>query len=175
MEQSSQKRTAGERTAANAARMFFALWYLIGCFVHMHFAFTNTQVYEAFGRTALFPSFSEIWVTIVMPHIFFFALLLAAFEMTTGLFILSKRSYVRVGLAASVSFNLFLAQLGLARVTSTWGADLLANRLPDLLMALLQVPLFWICFEKTVPELLRDRLHQLIPGRRSGATVSLNR
>jgi len=110
-----------------------------------------------------------------MPHIFFFALLLAAFEMTTGLFILSKRSYVRVGLAASVSFNLFLAQLGLARVTSTWGADLLANRLPDLLMALLQVPLFWIRFEKTVPELLRDRLHRLILGRRSSATVSLNR
>jgi hypothetical protein len=48
-----------------------------------------------------------------MPHVFFFAMLLAAFEMTTGMFILSKGPYVRVGLAASVSFNLFLVQLGL--------------------------------------------------------------
>jgi hypothetical protein len=110
-----------------------------------------------------------------MPHIFFFALLLSAFEMTTGLFILSKGCYVKVGLAASVSFNLFLVQLGLTRITSSWEADLFANRLPDLLMALLQVPLFWVHFEKTVPELLRDRVHQLAARCRSGITVSPNR
>ncbi len=48
-----------------------------------------------------------------MPHITFFALLLATFEITTGILIFSKGRYVKIGLTASVLFNLFLVQLGL--------------------------------------------------------------
>jgi hypothetical protein len=40
-------------------------------------------------------------------------LLLAAFEMAVGILILSKDRYVKIGLIASVLFNLFLVQLGL--------------------------------------------------------------
>lgn len=155
---SRQKRGAGERVVPNAARVFIASWYLTGCFVHIHFALTNTHVYEAFGKTALLVVFRELWTSIIMPHIVFFALLLATFEMTTGILILSKSSWVKVGLAASVLFNLFLVQLGLSRPASDWETDLLANRLPDLLLALLQLPLFWVHFDKSLLQLLHTRL-----------------
>jgi hypothetical protein len=48
-----------------------------------------------------------------VPHITFFALLPAAFEVVTCILILSKGKFVKVGLAGSVLFNLFLVQLGL--------------------------------------------------------------
>jgi hypothetical protein len=91
-----------------------------------------------------------------MPHITFFALLLAAFEMATGILILSKGRYVKIGLTLSVLFNLFLAQLGLGFPEILWsGSDLLLNRLPNLLFALLQFPLFWGRFDRSLPEMLR--------------------
>ena len=79
-----------------------------------------------------------------MPHITFFALLLAAFEMTTGIVMLSKGRLAWIGLAASVLFNLFLVQLGLGFPEVPWsGREFLLNRLSCSLFAVLQFPLFW--------------------------------
>jgi hypothetical protein len=108
-----QKRTVGEGIISNVARVFFALWYLLGSLVHVKFGLTNNHIYEPFGRTSLFAAFGELWTRMVMPHIAFFALLLAAFEMAVGILLLSKGRYVKIGLTASVLFNLFLVQLGL--------------------------------------------------------------
>jgi hypothetical protein len=94
-----------------------------------------------------------------MPNITFFALLLAAFEMAAGILMLSKDRYAKVGLAASVVFNIFLVQLGLGYPEMQGsGRDFLLNRVPNLLFALLQLPLFWVHFDKSLPELLRTRL-----------------
>jgi len=93
--------------------LFFALWYLLGSLVHLKFGLLNKHIYEIFGRSSLFAASRELWTFVVMPNITLFALLLAAFEMVVGILILSKGRYVRIGLAASVLFNLFLVQLGL--------------------------------------------------------------
>lgn len=142
----------------NAARVFFALWYLFGSVVHVKFGLTNSHIYEAFGRTALLPLCRQLWISLVMPHIIFFALLLAAFEMTTGILILSKGKWVKVGLGASALFNLFLVQLGLSMPQGDWKADFIGNRLPNLLFALLQLPLFWASFDQSLPKIVRARL-----------------
>jgi hypothetical protein len=94
-----------------------------------------------------------------MPNITFFALLVAAFEMATGILILSKGRYVKVALTASVLFNLYLVQLGLGypEILGS-GRDFLLNRMSNLLFALLQLPLFWVHFDKSLPQLLRARL-----------------
>jgi hypothetical protein len=152
---------SGERVLSNVARRLFAVGYLVGSMVHVRFAVTNNHVYEAFGKTALIPGFRELWSSVVMPNITFFALLLAVFEMTTGILILSRGKYVRIGLAASVLFNLFLVQLGLASPQSGWKLDVLVNRLPNLLFALPQLPLFWVDFGKSVPELRGARRREL--------------
>ena len=83
-------RNSGERVFSNVARGLFAVGYLVGSMVHVRFAVTNNHVYEAFGKTALIAGFRELWSSVVMPNITFFALLLAVFEMTTGILILSR-------------------------------------------------------------------------------------
>ncbi len=134
----------------NVARAFFAMWYLVGSAVHVRCALTNPQIiYAQFGRTSLFPFFGELWVSLIMPHITFFALLLAAFELATGLLLLSKGKAVTAGLVASVLFNLFLVQLGMGLANRGWQVDFLVNRLPPLLFAMLQAPLFRSHFEQS--------------------------
>ena len=97
---------SGKRVVSSVARGLFVLGYLIGSLVHIRFALTNNHIYEAFGKTALIPRFPELWTSVVMPNITFFALLIAALEITTSILILSRGKYVKLGLAASVSFNL---------------------------------------------------------------------
>jgi len=142
----------------NLARVFFASWYLVGCIVHVRCGLTNPQmIYAQFGRTSLFPFFRELWFSLIMPHIALFALLLAVFELATGLLLLSQGKRVTVGLVASVLFNLFLAQLGMGFASAGWRTDFLTNRLPPLLFAVLQAPLFRIHFEHSWLDLLSPR------------------
>ena len=108
--------------------MFLALWYLLGSVIHVRFGLANNQIYARFGTTSLFAFSRQLWSSAVMPRITFFALLLATFEMTTGILILSKGRYVKVGLVASLLFNLFLVQLGLGYSEIPWsGRDFLLN------------------------------------------------
>ena len=151
-----QKRIAG--IWPNAARLFFALWYLLGSLSHVWYGLTNNHIYEIFGRTSIFAVSRNLWVAVVMPHITFFALVLAVFEMSTGVLILSKGRLARFGLGASVLFNLFLVQLGLGFHEVPWSArDLVLNRLSCTLFAILQLPLFWARFDSSFPEFLRAR------------------
>lgn len=143
---------------SNAARVFFALWYLLGSLLHVWYGLTNNHVYEILGRTAIFSVSRTLWAAVVMPHITSFALLLAAFEMTTGILILSKGKLAWIGLAASILFNLFLVQLGLGFPEAPWsGRDFLLNRLSCSLFAILQLPLFWVRFDSSFPGFLRLR------------------
>ena len=149
--------TAGNWT--NAARLFFALWYLLGSLSHVFYGITDNHIYEVFGRTSIFPVSRELWGSFVMPHITFFALLLSVFEIATGILILSKGRLAWIGLSASVLFNLFLVQLGLGFLEAPWsGRDFLLNRLSCSLFAVLQLPLFWVSFDLSFPGFLRARL-----------------
>ena len=154
---SRHKRIVGG-TWSNAARLFFALWYLLGSLSHVWYGLTNNHIYQIFGRTSIFAISRALWASVVMPHITFFALLLAAFEMTTGILILSRGKLVWIGLAASVLFNLFLVQLGLGFPEVPWsGRDFLLNRLSCSLFTILQLPLFWVNFDLSFPGFLRAR------------------
>jgi hypothetical protein len=155
---SGPNRVLGDRFFPNAARVFFALWYLLGSLVHIKFGLTDNHIYEMFGRTSLLPASREVWTSFVMPHITFLAMVLACFEMTTGILILSKGKYVKIGLTASLLFNLFLVQLGLGYAVPQWSvSDLVQNRLANLLFVALQLPLFWVGFDKNLLELVRRR------------------
>jgi hypothetical protein len=141
--------------------VFLALWYLFGSVIHVRFGLANNQIYARFGTTSLFAFSRQLWSSAVMPRITFFALLLATFEMTTGILILSKGRYVKVGLVASLLFNLFLVQLGLGYSEIPWsGRDFLLNRLSNVLFVLLQLPLFWVRFDESLPKFLRARRGQ---------------
>ena len=87
---------------SNATRVFFPLWYLLGSLSHVYHGIANNHIYQIFGRTSLFAVSRELWVSVVMPHITFFALLLAFLEVTTGILILSKGKLAWIDLAATL-------------------------------------------------------------------------
>jgi len=140
----------------NAARVFFALWYLGGAIFHVYLGTTNPRGYAPFGQTILIPQLRELWYGFMLPQMRIFAYLLAAFEMVVGLLILSKGKWVKLGLTASLLFNLFLIQLGLATVWPDPWASFVWNRLPNLAFAVGQMPLFWKDFQQTLPGAVRS-------------------
>jgi hypothetical protein len=143
---------------SNAARTFFALWYLLGWVSHVYLALWSPETYRPFGDTALLPQFRRLWRRVIMPHIRIFALLLAAFELITGLLMVTKGRLARLGLALSVTFNLFLVQLGLAWEAPGARRDFVANRLPSLLFVIGQLPLLRTRFDRSLVQVVRDRI-----------------
>jgi hypothetical protein len=141
----------------NVIRIIVAPWYLLGWLSHVYLALVMPEIYRGFGDTALFPGFRDLWRTLVMPEIVFFALVLAAFEVVVGILIIGKGTPVKYGLAASILFNLFLVQLGLAGQTSDWVSDLLVNRLPNLVFIAIQIPLLFCTFERSLFEVLAGK------------------
>jgi hypothetical protein len=95
-----------------------------------------------------------VWRVVVMPNILFFALALAAFELTVGLLLIGKGEYVKYALAASLLFNLFLVQLGLSVPATGALSDFLMNRLPNLIFIAVQLPLLFCAFECSLAESL---------------------
>lgn len=136
----------------NVVRCILAPWYLLGWISHVYLALANPQVYRNFGNTALIPALRDLWQTLVMPNIPLFALTLAAFELAVGLLIVGKGRQVRLGLIASIVFNLFLVQLGLSGQTTDWLSDFLINRLPNLIFVAMQIPLLFHRFDRPLLE-----------------------
>ena len=144
----------------NAWRVFIALWYLGGSLIHFQCALHSPQIYVRFGRAPLYPLIGRLWAALVMPHITTFALFLAAFELAVVVLLLSTGRTVTLALTASLLFNLFLVQLGLG-YPATPGSmrDFVANRLPNILFILVQLPLYWVHFDRSLPALVRARIH----------------
>lgn len=139
----------------NILRTFIALWYLLGWISHVYLALNNPQLYSAFGSTALVPGYEEFWQGFIMPNISFFAFLLAGFEILVGIALISKGHWVKTGLIFSLLFNLFLIQMGLGMPTEPGWPDFLTNRLPNLIFILLQIPLLWTVFPRSIIEILK--------------------
>jgi hypothetical protein len=126
--------------------------------IHFLCAIFRPYAYATLGRGTLYPFMARAWNEFFMPHISFLALLLAAMELAVGIMLLSRNQAVKIALIVSVLFNLFLFQLGLG-FSATPGSmdDFVLNRLSLVLFVLIQLPLFWIRFDKSFLDLIRDR------------------
>lgn len=140
-----------------AIRIFISLWYLLGWISHVYLGLFSSQMYAAFGSTAHIPAYTGFWHSFVMPNITLFALLLAAFEIGVGLLLVSKGKWVKLGLALSILFNLFLVQMGLSYQTASPLQDFAINRFPNIIFILLQIPLFWGRYDRSIPEIIRRK------------------
>jgi hypothetical protein len=147
----------GKTAKGDIARAFFALWYLAGSIIHVVVGTRRPEFYRPFGQTALLALPRRVWNGVVMPHITVFALLLAAFELVTGVLIISKGMWTRIGLVCSILFNLCLVVLGLSWKTSSRTSSFLVNRLPNLLFAAAQLPLLRVEFDRSMVDVLRRR------------------
>ena len=138
----------------NAVRCFVAPWYLLGWILHLYVAVMVPQMYRNFGNTAILPLTRGLWQTVIMPNIVFFALSLAVFELFVGLLIIGKGKQVKIGLIASILFNLFLVQLGLSGQATDWRSDFMMNRLPNLIFVAIQLPLLFSTFEQSLIDIV---------------------
>jgi hypothetical protein len=136
-------------------RTFVALWYLFGWLSHVYLALFASGTYQAFGATALIPGLKDLWYTLILPNIAFFALALAGFEILVGGLIISRGRWVKLGLGLSLLFNLFLVQLGLGYSAPSLTSDFFVNRLPNLVFIGLQLPLMWGHDDQSLPTALR--------------------
>jgi hypothetical protein len=147
----------------NIIRFLIAPWYLLGGVLHVYLALVQPEIYTHFGNTAWIPAYGFIWRVVVMPNILYFALALAAFELTVGALLIGRGEYVKYALAASILFNLFLVQLGLSIPAIDGFSDFLMNRLPNVIFIAVQVPLLFCAFEcslaESVTSFFRKPLH----------------
>jgi hypothetical protein len=147
----------------NVIRFLIAPWYVLGALLHIYLALFQPEIYNNFGNTAWIPAYGFVWRVVVMPNILYFALTLAAFELTVGMLLIGKGEYVKYALAASIMFNIFLVQLGLSIPTTDALSDFMMNRLPNLIFISVQVPLFFCAFEcslvESVTSIFRKPLH----------------
>lgn len=147
----------------NVIRFLIVPWYLLGALLHVYLVFYNPEIYANFGNTALIPAYGFIWRVMVMPNILYFALALAAFELTVGMLLIGKGEYVKFALTASILFNIFLVQLGLSIPTTSVLSDFMMNRLPNLIFIAAQIPLLFCAFDcslaESVNSIFRKPLH----------------
>ena len=139
-------------------RLLIAPWYLVGWVSHVYLGLNSPEIYRQFGQTALISTFAGFWYNTVMPQITILALLLAGFEISVGILLISKERWVKAGVALSIAFNVFLLHLGLSYPASDGVSDFLVNRLPNIVFIVLQVPLFRGRYTKSLPAVIQGWL-----------------
>jgi hypothetical protein len=136
--------------------VFIALWYLGGSVIHFLCALYHPEIYTRFDQAPLYPLMGRLWDLLVLPHITIFALLLAAFELTVVVLLLSRGRAVTLGITASLLFNLFLVQLGLGYAATPGSLrDFVLNRLPNILFIFAQLPLYWVRYDRNLLDTVR--------------------
>lgn len=147
----------------NGWRLLIAVWYFGGSAIHADCALFRPEIYSRFGHAPLYPLMGHMWATVFLPNITTFALLLALFELIVGILLLSHGRAVKIGLTSSLAFNLFLIQLGLVYPADPGSLhDFACNRLPNVLFIVVQAPLFWITFERSLRRFKQDPKQQSV-------------
>ncbi len=151
-------RTGAKVIVFNAWRVFIAVWYLGGCVIHFLCAIFQPYAYARLERGPLYPLMGRVWIEFFIPHIVSFAVLLAIIELAVGIMLLSRNGAVRIALTVSLLFNLFLVQLGLGFSAPPGSMDdFVHNRLSNVLFILIQLPLYWVHFDRSLAAVIRAR------------------
>ena len=96
----------------NAGRIFLGIFFLVMAFgVNGSFTFTNPHAYLDYAAGALIPFYRDVALSIVAINPVLFGILLMAFEIAMGLFLLHKQGFVKIGLIGTIFFLLGIAPL----------------------------------------------------------------
>lgn len=97
---------------AEAGRAVLGLVYAGGAVVHLQFWLTNREVYAEITPFIRFGWYQTAWTDLVIPNLGLLLPLLAVFELTVAVALLSRGSYTKWGLLLGAAFNLTIAPLG---------------------------------------------------------------
>ena len=87
-------------------RVGFGLLYLAAAIGNLVMAFTDPGVYRTFTEKTYLPFYETLWKRFVDPHLATWIVVLAALEFVLAGLLLTRRAYVRVGLAGGIIFTL---------------------------------------------------------------------
>jgi hypothetical protein len=131
---------------ANIVRIGIGFIYLAGAAVNAFLGLSQPQSYEPFADMTLVPLYRDLWQSLVVPYLGFWLALTIAFEVTTGILILSKGVRVKVGLGLGILFCLIL-------VPFWWQGGALSN----IVLAVVQAILLRYDYDTSLVDLVRPR------------------
>ena len=93
----------------NIVRVVVGFFYLVGGpLIHLVLLTTNRTVYRIVADQA-WPPYQSLWQQLVLPHLFWWVVLLMMFEATAGwLMLRDPRRPAMLGQVLGILFNLFL-------------------------------------------------------------------
>lgn len=121
-------------------RVAFAVVFISGSLVHFVLGRVLPESYAAFGDSALFGCLHNLWGSFVMPNIGWLTIVLGLYEFAVGVS-MSRKSTVIIAAWGAVIFLVFITILGYGFPATSFGEDLLKNRVPTIVMTALSVPL----------------------------------
>jgi hypothetical protein len=89
-------------------RVGFGLLYLAAAIGNLVMAFADPEIYRTFTEKTYIPFYDTLWKRYVDPHLAIWIVVLAAVEFVLAGLLLTRRAYVRVGLAGGIIFTLLL-------------------------------------------------------------------
>jgi hypothetical protein len=130
----------------NILRITFGFILLAGAAANAVLGLTQPDLYTSFADVALLPLYRNLWRSVVLPYLGIWLALVVAFELLTGLLILSRGTWAKVGLAAALLFFLFL-------VPFWWQGGALIN----ILFAVLVAWLLRYDYDRSIVDIVRRR------------------
>lgn len=128
----------------NAGRIFLGIFYLIMAIgINLVNAITNPQSTVTMGEASLLECYRIAFTQVVARAPEVFIVLVALFQITMGLLILSKHKGVKVGLLGTALFLVFITPFGTIQI-------------PWLGIALVQLYLLRKDFDRTLLQIIRS-------------------
>jgi hypothetical protein len=90
-------------------RVGFGLLYLAAAIANMVMAFSDPEIYRAFTEKTLIAYYDTFWTAHIDPHLQAWVIALSAADFVLAGLLLTRRAYVRLGLAGGIIFTLLLA------------------------------------------------------------------
>ena len=110
----------------NAARIFLGIFFLaMGLGVNTYFLITEPSFVYDYGKDAWFPLYRILNDRIIAPAPRVFAVLLVVFEIAMGVFLLSRRRWVKAGLIGVTVFVLALVPINI--VQGVWALSIIGT------------------------------------------------
>lgn len=110
----------------NAGRIFLGVFFLVmGIGVNGTYLFTQPSFVFDYGYNAQFALYRSLTESIIGPAPLAFGIILIVFEVTMGIFLLSRGRLVKIGLIGAMAFVLMLVPIHYAQ--AVWAVSIGAN------------------------------------------------
>ncbi|MBN1996665.1 hypothetical protein JW935_03865 [candidate division KSB1 bacterium] len=92
------------KKSLNITRFIIAILFLTGAMINTIFLISSPHVFKEFAVDAFLPIYKQLWSSLVYPHLTVFVGLVALFELSLTILLLSKGVKVKTGFILATVF-----------------------------------------------------------------------